>query len=583
MNDLDIAIGEPDKKGERKVVAVRGGRCHLDKFDPSVAWRRTKFAEAAAEALGLDPEEVVGIAATIATEAVKADLAAASSARDKSEAPANSPPPEPWQPFPTGDLFERLAEFVRVAARSIGCDESFLALPALAAVAAAIGTTRRVLLKSGWAEPLCIWAAIVGESGSQKTPAFAAVVKPFKRRQAELLKSWKLEREGYEADLAEYDKALTEWKKGKGGNVPPTKPDPPPIGRVIVSDATVESLGPILQQNRRGVLLARDELAGWLDFGRYDKSGKGSGVVSHWLSWFNSQATVIDRRTNPEPLFIPEASVGIVGGVQPRVLDRCLGGDHRENGLAARLLLACPPRRPKCWTDHGLPAATEERFERLLERLFDLRHVVDEDGEPQPVLLTLDRDAKRLWVEFVNRHGRESAELSGDEAAAFAKFEAYGARLAGVLHLIRWADDDALDADVIDADTMAAALRLVEWFKRETLRVYRVLRESDEERDRRRLVEWITNHGGSGTVREVQRGNKRFETADDAAAALHDLAAAGLGEWADEPPGEAGGRPTRRFVLTNYGDSDTTPQGPTFDEVLSPAESDTDADEWETP
>jgi hypothetical protein len=198
-------------------------------------------------------------------------------------------------------------------------------------------------------------------------------------------------------------------------------------------------------------------------------------------------------------------------------------------------------------------------------------------------MLTLDRDAKRLWVEFVNRHGREAAELSGDEAAAFAKFEAYGARLAGVLHLLRWADDDALDADVITADTMAAALRLVEWFKYETLRVYRVLRESDEERDQRRLVEWITNHGGSATAREVQRGNKRFEKADDAEAALNSLAAAGLGEWTDEPPGEEGGRPTRRFTLTATGDSDTTPPAPAFAEVMSPEGSDIDADEWVTP
>ena len=61
------------------------------------------------------------------------------------------------------------------------------------------------------------------------------------------------------------------------------------------SDATVEAVAPILEANPRGVLLARDELAGWIrSFDRY-AGGKGGGDAAHWLSMHNGEAVVVDR------------------------------------------------------------------------------------------------------------------------------------------------------------------------------------------------------------------------------------------------------------------------------------------------
>ncbi|MGL4513852.1 MAG: DnaB-like helicase N-terminal domain-containing protein, partial [Lacipirellulaceae bacterium] len=62
------------------------------------------------------------------------------------EAPRREPPP-PWAPFPTGALPEPLRSLVVEGAKSIGCDESFVALPGLAAAAGAIGATRVLRLK----------------------------------------------------------------------------------------------------------------------------------------------------------------------------------------------------------------------------------------------------------------------------------------------------------------------------------------------------------------------------------------------------------------------------------------------------
>jgi hypothetical protein len=83
--------------------------------------------------------------------------------------PESATPPESdgdrFRPFPVAALPEPIRGFVSAGAKAIGCDPSYLALPLLTAIAAAIGNTRRLELKRGWSAPAILWTAIVGESG----------------------------------------------------------------------------------------------------------------------------------------------------------------------------------------------------------------------------------------------------------------------------------------------------------------------------------------------------------------------------------------------------------------------------------
>ena len=186
---------------------------------------------------------------------------------------------ERFQPFPTDALPKPIHGFVEAGAKAIGCDPSYLALPLLSALAAAIGDTRSLQLKRGWFALAIIWTAIVGESGTSKTPAFKVVIQPLRDRQRKALEVNAEAMTEYEADLAHHDKALSAWKRDRNSNEPPpAKPDPPQAARFIVSDTTVEALAPLLLSNPRGVLLARDELAGWI--GSFDKYSGGTGGAS---------------------------------------------------------------------------------------------------------------------------------------------------------------------------------------------------------------------------------------------------------------------------------------------------------------
>jgi hypothetical protein len=458
-----------------------------------------------------------------------------------------------FEPFPTDALPEPVRGFVEAGAKAIGCDPSYLALPMLTALGAAIGNTRRIQLKRGWTAPAIIWAAIVGESGTAKTPAFKLVMRPIRQRQREAMERHAEDAKEHEADLARWEKVMAAWKRDtKGSDDPPEKPEAPQAERFVVSDTTVEALAPLLLANPRGLLLARDELAGWIgSFDRY-AGGKGGADAAHWLSMHNGESIIVDRKTgNPRTIFVPQASVCVCGGIQPTILHRALGTEHRESGLAARLVLACPPRLAKRWTEADIDPAAEEKIARLVDRLYELQPTVGDQGDPRPVVIGLTADAKTAWKAYYNAHAQEQADLSGELSAAWSKLEEYAARLALVIHFSRWAADDPTLAsvDAVDPGSMGAGVQLATWFKGEARRVYALMGESDDDRDQRRLIEWIQRKGGPVTAREVQMGCRWLREAGAAESALDQLVKDGLGQWDDVPPGSKGGRPSSVFRL----------------------------------
>lgn len=209
--------------------------------------------------------------------------------------------------------------------------------------------------------------------------------------------------------------------------------------------------------------------------------------------------------------------------------------------------------------------AAEASLARLLGRLYELQPEAGDDGQPTPAYIGLASDAKRLFVNFYNAHGAEQVDLAGELAAAWSKLEGYAARLALIVHYARWAaDDDSLQRpDQVDADSMRRAVILTEWFKAEARRVYGVLAESDEQRERRQLLEWLRGKGGAVTARELQQGPRQYRGSTDAAeTALQELVKAGLGTWQDLPTTDRGGRPGRVFQLANGGYGYTTPMNP---------------------
>lgn len=483
-------------------------------------------------------------------DAVRAEIEALV---DKTEADTLTPeaPAVPaFTPFPVDVLPEPIRSFVTEAAKAIGCDASYIALPMLSGLASAIGNTHRIALKGSWTEPAIVWTAIVGDSGTAKSPALELGLRPIRKRQHDAMKVHAEAMKQHADAMAMHERDATQWRKSKSQTPPPAKPEAPIADRCWTDDTTTEALGVLLQQNPRGLLMVRDELAGWFNFDRY-AGGKGGGDVAKWLEMFGGRPMVVDRQTRGT-LYVPHAAVSIAGGIQPETLRRALGVENTENGLASRLLMACPPKRCPGWTDDDVDAKTEAAVAMVFDRLFGLTPETDDDGDERPRLLTLTDDGKWAVVAWVNWHAKQMEAQSGPVGFAWAKLKGYAARLALVVHLTRWAAGDATlrDPARVDEASIAAGVVLARWFGDEARRVYAMLRESEESRENRELVELIQRMGGHTSGRELVQRSRMFKTVAEANAALSGLVKAGEGSWVTPEQRGRGGPKAERFVLS---------------------------------
>ncbi len=242
----------------------------------------------------------------------------------------------PRQPFPVDCIPEPGQTLIRDIAESVNVDISFPAAAYLAVCAGLIGASRKVQIKQGWYEPSIIWAAIIGRPSSGKTPAIDAIMEPLKPIEKRKI-------EAFEAELKAYENEKATRKKDD------PQPLKPVCKRTVISDITTEALCLRLKENPQGLLLYRDELAGWIgSFNQYKKSGSDE---AHFLSIWSGKAVRVDRKTDEQFLYIENPNLSIVGGIQPGILLRKLRGEHLDNGLAQRFLYAFPGKRVRGWTD----------------------------------------------------------------------------------------------------------------------------------------------------------------------------------------------------------------------------------------
>jgi hypothetical protein len=436
-------------------------------------------------------------------------------------------------------------------------------------VAGLIGYTRVLRLKRSWRAPCVLWSVVVADSGSLKTPAFRMATDYLFKLQKRL----DLE---FERKHAAHAKAKEVWDaavkaaKHNGGRGPGDEPEPPVRPTIFASDATIEAIAELIGDNPRGLLVACDELAGWLgSFKRY-KGKAGGSDLQRWLSMHSAAGFAYHRRTGDKRrIIVPHAAVSVCGGIQPGILASALGEEFFAAGLAARLLLAMPPRPVKTWTELEVAPEIEEAYHTLLDHLLVLDFARDATNQPVPHTLNFSPEAKAAWVNWYTAWANEQVGVEGELAAAFSKLEEAAARFALIHHVVSAVGRGVDDRSPVDVESIEAGVTLTRWFAGEARRIYATLSESAEDRDARRLVEFIRARGGSITARALQKSNgRRYPSAESDESALDALEQMEMGGWKDRPAGPQGGHPSRCFVLNPSPDTtDTTSAGADDDGV----------------
>ena len=415
--------------------------------------------------------------------------------------------PALWVRFPISSLPDPFAEYVTDAAHARQCDPASVALPLLAVLAGAVGTARTLRVGSDWYAPSVLWTAVAAPSGAVKTPAFRAAMEPAEEIDRRDREAWRHEHAAFENELELFEVELSDWrrkKKGERGD-PPKRPAEAPLPRIVVEDATLQALGRVLVENPRGVLLARDELSGWVrSFDQF--TGAAGADLARWLEVHRAGPLRVDR-VGSGHLYVPRAAVSICGTIQTDILPRVFGAEHQATGLLARFLLAAPPERVRQW--QAVRCAKAPNVTVLVERIAALRRLdVPEEGDA-PRALTLTAEAADRYGEWFDEHeARRQDTEPGAWRSAIAKLEETPGRLALILALGR--SDDPAIVEAVDDDTMRRALELTDWFRVEGERIYAILSETAESRADRELVEWVAVHPNGATARDVSRNLRRY-------------------------------------------------------------------------
>ena len=469
------------------------------------------------------------------------------------------PPPLPLDgqpaPFPLQVLPDPLQTLVRDAAAALPCPPDFLAVPLLSTLGAVIGTARVVEIKVGWWESARLWTAVVDEPGSKKSPALETVVRPLYDLQQELKEKYDQEKAHYEETMENYEVSLAVWKAmkdRKAADRPHKPPETPPVfEQLITTDATVEALAQVLEQNACGLLFVRDELTAWARAMDQYKNGRGADR-QHWLSFWNGAPVIVNRKSRREPMVLMNPFVSVAGCLPPDVLGELADERGREDGFVHRLLFACPPPHDPAWTEQYIDPVVTENYAKIIRAL----RALEEDKRP----LRMNAPARKKWTAWITEHYQEMAapDLAPGLRGPWGKLEGTCARLALILQLAQHVCDSqnpttqpsAASATQLEECSIARAITLIErYFKSHLRQVYARLRTTPEDLRLLAARQAILRQGGEMTLRQIYTKHIAGCTTQAAATKLAQMIVDhGLGTIGERtPPG--GGRPSRVLVM----------------------------------
>lgn len=379
----------------------------------------------------------------------------------------------PW----LSDIADRVSvplEFPSVAA--------FVSLGSVVGRAIALRPMRR----DDWSIPANLWGGIVGPPGTLKTPALDAALRPLDRLVAQARDEFAAARARQLAELeaVEARKRATKSsmeKAAKTGDVAKLAALTHDFQRIAeeeagvagkterryrTSDATIEKLGMLLNENPRGLLVVRDELMGWLK--GLDREDRAQDRAFYLESWNGTGSFTVDRVLRGT-LPVEALCLSIVGGIQPGKLSTyvrgAVAGEDEADGLMQRIQLLVWPDEFGEWrgVDRWPDSGSRDRAFRIFERLstIDGAALGAETESGSLPFLRFAPDAQGLFLEW--RHDLER-RLASEEirnapafAAHMAKYRSLFGKLALISHLAAVADGAPAGPVSLEAAQLAAS------------------------------------------------------------------------------------------------------------------------------
>src|SRR5665213_2547812 len=319
----------------------------------------------------------------------------------------------------------------------------FLGAAIIVSFGSVVGRRARVRVKrhDDWYEVGNLWGGVVADPGSLKTHAIKRIVKVLNRLEDDAFQQFSEAKAQYERDKEAYKERKDAWKQQQRqahtingdevqefGENPPVEPT---CVRFILNDGTVAKVQLISSENPAGLLLFRDEWAGF--FAMLDLKGRETDRSFYLESWNGDQTHNVDRIERGT--IRAKICLSLFGGIQPAPLRRYLLaailGGAGDDGLAQRLQVLVYPDMPEEFVnidrepDHEAEESVTNVFRTVAIRL------------PDEFAARFDDDAQEYfnqWRETLERRLRNE-QMPPYLKAHLAKYRGLMPRIAMLAHL----------------------------------------------------------------------------------------------------------------------------------------------------
>lgn len=441
--------------------------------------------------------------ATFTMNGAKLPVAPIPSSGPVAPEPLRRPVP-PAQPFPLEALGSLLTPAALAVQHAVQAPGAIVGQAILAAACLAVQGHADVLI-DGRQYPLSEFFLTLAESGDRKSECDRLALRPHREWMDRAMLAYKPCEQAYLSELAIMKKERETILNGKE---PPAvkaqrlqslvEPEAPALPMLLCSEPTFQGLEKLYQTAMPSLGLFSDEggrmLAGHA-LSEENRVRTVAGMSSLWDGRGINRVRVGDGAT-----YLPGVRLAMHLMLQPIVAQRALADPlYQHQGFLGRCLMAWPASlaggRPYNAVD--VTADPDYRaYVAILGGILDTALPLDSQDPRnlKPRTLTLTADAKALWVQFYDHvEAQQAEERPLASVRSFAsKAAEHALRLSGVLALV-----DDFGAQCIDSASMKNALRIMNFYLSEALRLHGVGTASPALVLAERLLQWLKDRHGN--------------------------------------------------------------------------------------
>ncbi len=382
-----------------------------------------------------------------------------------------------------------------------------------------VGTRLRLWAATDWYAPAILWTALVGESGTAKSPVWETAIAPLHTLQTH----WD---DQYEAALEDYEEGLAEWEK-RDKEQRGKKPKKPVPRELYFQDATLEAIAlAISHYPEHGTICAVDELTQFSKgFDAY-RNGKG-GDRSKWLSAYDGKGLKVNRKGETR-ISMQRSTISLSGGIQPEILKREMGNMQVNDGFWQRIAYFPIPLTKAPIPGKGEASNLSELLELAYQRL-DAFAVQ---------MFCLDSEANSLWNQwFEECENLKVKELHPAIRTLYPKAKERAARIALVIHCLNAAIEGTDPLQEIPAKTLQGSIDLTRWTLTHTRLLFADFGQGENPQVVK-LIRFVERFRGMGWIaaRAVMRWFSRPIAAKDARAFMMQVVELGYAVTNGEEP-----------------------------------------------